>query len=102
MTLSSGPDATLELPQVPLRHLGEIERLVEGRLVDALLARDLTDCAPARGRLLDDLAGAVVADVRVERGRRDQVRLRVPGRHLAIRLDAGDALVGEEGDGVRQ
>src|SRR5438270_13407473 len=42
-----------------VRHALEVERLVEGRLVDPLLERDLADRAVRGDRLLDDLRRAV-------------------------------------------
>jgi hypothetical protein len=55
---------------VRLGHRAVVERAVERRLVHARLACDLAERARGGGRLLDDRAGAVVADVRVERGGR--------------------------------
>ena len=51
---------------------------------------------PLDGGLLHDLARAVVADVRVERGRGRERQLGVALGVLALRLDAVDALLGEE------
>ena len=62
------PPALIRRRRRPGRDLAQVERLVERRLVDAVLARDLAQRAPAGRRVLDDLGRAVVADVRVERG----------------------------------
>src|SRR2546430_6939234 len=59
------------------RHPAVVERLVEGLLVDAGLARDLTERTARARRFLDDLGRLVVADVRVERRRRRERQLRV-------------------------
>src|SRR4051812_26795640 len=59
--------------RVRLGHGAEVERLVERRVVHAGLAGDLAEGAAGLRRLLHDLAGLVVADVRVERrGRRER------------------------------
>ena len=88
-------DGSRDLP-VRLRHLAVVERLVEDVVGDALGPRDLAQ-RPARGRrLLDDLGRLVVADERVERGRRGERQLGVALALLAVRLDAGDALLVEE------
>ena len=82
-----------------LRDLAQVERLVERRLVDALLARHLAQRPAARRRVLDDLRRAVVADERVQRGGDGQ---RALGRRLAageVGLDALDALLAQ---GVRR
>src|SRR5262245_11007427 len=73
-----------------------VQRLVEHRFVDAALAGDLAQRPTRVGGLLDDLRGAVVADVRVERGRGGERVLGVPLEHLLVRLDAAHALAVEE------
>src|SRR5581483_4032824 len=87
--------------RLPVRagHRAVVERLVERRLVDALLARHLAQRAAGGGGLLDDLGGAVVADVGVERGRGRQRQLGVALALLAVRLDPVDALLREEAAG---
>ena len=78
------------------RDPAQVQRGVERRLVDAVLARDLAQRAAARRRVLDDLGGLVVADERVERGGDGE---RALGRGLAageVRLDAVDALLREQ------
>ena len=69
-------------------HPAVVERLLEDRRLDALLERDLAQRAARLGRGLDDVGGAVVADVGVERGRRRQGRLGVALGHLLVGLDA--------------
>src|SRR5262252_8650120 len=81
---------------VRLRHLAVVERLVEGLLVDALIACDLAQRAARRRRFLDDLSSLVVADVRVERGGGGERQLRVVLALLAVRLDPVDALLREK------
>src|SRR6266498_3886788 len=81
---------------VRLRHLPVIEGVIERGVVHAVLPRDLAERAARRRRLLDDLAPHVVADVRIERGRRRQRQLRVLLASLTVRLDAVDALLREQ------
>src|SRR5947209_4167754 len=81
---------------VRLRHRAVVERLVENAVLDALLARDFAKRATGGGGLLDDLRRLVVADVRVERGRRRESQLRVALTVLAVRLDPVDALLREQ------
>src|SRR5581483_7730552 len=81
---------------VRLGHRAVVEGLVEDRLLDALLPRDLAQRAPRRGGLLDDLGRRVVADVRVERRRRRERQLGVALAVLAVRREPVDALLGEE------
>ena len=61
-------------------HAAVVQRLLEDRGLDALLQRDLAQGAARLGRGLDDVGGAVVADVGVERGRRRQGGLGVARR----------------------
>src|SRR4051812_32429485 len=89
-----GPAAPRTAPPLPAAPLGP------GHLAQR---------AAARRRLLDDLRGLVVADVRIERGGHGQ---RALGRRLAagqVRLDAVDALLAqhrrarrEQVDGLEQ
>src|SRR2546423_4876568 len=85
-----------------LRHRAVVEDLVEHSVVDAFLAGYLAQRAARRRRLLDDLAHLVVADVRIERGRRGQRQLGVPLALLAVGFDAVDALLGEQPRGRRK
>ncbi len=96
---AAAPSPTRRKPAplpVRLGHRVEVERLVEDRLVHAGLARDLAQRAARRRRLLHDLRRLVVADERVERGRRRERALGVLLVPLAVRLDPVDALLGEE------
>src|SRR5438132_11569973 len=81
---------------VRLRHAAVVERLVEHRLLDALLPRHLAQRAARGRRLLHDLRRTVVADVRVERGRGREGQLRVALAGLAVRLDPVHAFLGED------
>src|SRR5215211_6269730 len=88
--------------RVRLRHRPIVERLVEDRLGDARVARDVAERPPGRGGFLDDLRCAVVADVRVQRRGRGQRQLGVPFALLAVRSDAVDALVRQQARRRRQ
>src|SRR5579884_1930712 len=65
------------LSAVRLGHPAVVERLVEDRLLDAVLPRNLPQRPAGGRRLLHDLGRPVVADVRVERRRRGQGQLGV-------------------------
>src|SRR5215211_8686215 len=83
-------------------HGPVVERLVESALFDPALARDLAERAAGRRRLLDDLGGEVVADEGVESRRGRERQLGIALAVLAIRLDAVDALLGQEAGRARE
>src|SRR6476620_7654925 len=67
---SSRCHSAVFLRSVRLRHRAVVERLVERLLIHARLAGDIAQGAPGARRFLDDLRCLVVADVRVQGGRR--------------------------------
>src|SRR5437764_11549049 len=77
---------------VRVRHRSVIERLIERLLVDTRFAGDVTQRTAGAGGFLDDLGRLVVADVRVERGRRRERQLGVVLGVLAVCLDSLHAL----------
>src|SRR3954467_7120590 len=78
------------------RDLAQVQRLVEGLLVDAVLARDLAQRPAGGRRLLDDVGRAVIADERVQRGGDGQRALGGGLQAGRVGLDAVDALLGEQ------
>src|SRR5262245_2496599 len=92
--LTAGPSA--EASAVRPGHPAVVESLVEDGLVHPGLERDLAQRAAGRRGLLHDLARAVVADERVERGRGRECQLRIALALVAIRLDPVDAALGEQ------
>src|SRR5215210_5542749 len=84
---------------VGLRHRAIVERLVQRLLVDPRFSGDVAQRSTRRGRRFDDLRGAVVADVGVERGGRGQRQLRIAFARLAVGPDTVDALLREEAGG---
>src|SRR5436305_15270950 len=66
----SRPSSHSKSSVVRTRHPPVVQRLLEDRWLHALLERNLPQRSPRLGRRLDDVGGAVVADVRVERGGR--------------------------------
>src|SRR5262245_61957671 len=78
----------MKLSAVRLGHLAVVESLVQDGLLDPGVTRDLAQRAAGRRRLLHDLGDLVVADVRIERGRRGERELGIALADLAVRLDS--------------
>src|SRR5438477_2115871 len=76
------------------RHLAEVKDLVQLPLVHAPTSRQLADRASRADRFLGELAGLVVADHRVQRGRQHRTSLDQL-RPAVGRLQAFDAALGE-------